>query len=185
MAIEQGRLLFGQFAMRVDTQPFPEVNMVDLSHCIGREPGCSFDINMAGLADRHGEDKPESSRSRGKGEEEADPHDRPQTMKRGEFSVSITMKRDADSSDWPMLSSTYALPVFSIDLEGDGKLGYGFTSADELEEIEKVKKEIKKLLDAGFIRPCRYAERISNVIPVEKKDGRWRVAIDFRNLNNL
>ncbi|KAK1680359.1 hypothetical protein QYE76_041207 [Lolium multiflorum] len=67
MAIEQGRLLFGQFAMRVDTQPFPEVNMVDLSHCIGREPGFSFDINMAGLADRHDEDKPESSRSRGKG----------------------------------------------------------------------------------------------------------------------
>ncbi|KAK1602647.1 hypothetical protein QYE76_027286 [Lolium multiflorum] len=61
MAIEQGRLLFGQFAMRVDTQPFPEVNMVDLSHCIGREPGFSFDINMAGLADRHGDDKPESS----------------------------------------------------------------------------------------------------------------------------
>ncbi|KAK1697060.1 hypothetical protein QYE76_013757 [Lolium multiflorum] len=159
--------------------------MVDLSHRIRREPGCSSDINMAGLADRHGKDKPESSRSRGKGEEEADPHDRPQTIKRGEFSVSITMKRDADSSDWPILSSTYASPVFSMDLEGDGKPGYGFTSADELEEIEKVKKEIKKLLDAGFIRPCRYAERISNVIPVEKKDGRWRVAIDFRNLNNL
>ncbi|KAK1617933.1 hypothetical protein QYE76_023450 [Lolium multiflorum] len=78
MAIEQGRLLFGQFAMRVDTQPFPEVNMVDLSHCIGREPGFSFDINMAGLADRHGEDKPESSRSRGKDKKEADPRDRPQ-----------------------------------------------------------------------------------------------------------
>jgi len=26
--------------------------------------------------------------------------------------------------------------VFSIDLAGDGKLGYGFTSADELEEID-------------------------------------------------
>ncbi|KAK1661018.1 hypothetical protein QYE76_049177 [Lolium multiflorum] len=78
MAIEQGRLLFGQFAMRVDTQPFPEVNMVDLSQCIGREPGFSFDINMAGLADRHGEDKPESSRSRGKDKKEADPRDRPQ-----------------------------------------------------------------------------------------------------------
>ncbi|KAK1564287.1 hypothetical protein QYE76_000112 [Lolium multiflorum] len=39
MAIEQGRLLFGQFAMRVDTNPFPDVNMVDLRHCIRREPG--------------------------------------------------------------------------------------------------------------------------------------------------
>ncbi|KAK1665110.1 hypothetical protein QYE76_053269 [Lolium multiflorum] len=52
------------------------------------------------------------------------------------------------------------------------------------EILEEVKKEIKKMLDAGFIRPCRYAEWISNVVPVEKKDGRWRVAIDFRNLNS-
>src|SRR5215218_2726011 len=78
MAIEQGRLLFGQFAMRVDTNPFLDVNMVDLSHCIRREPGFSFGINMAGLADRHGKDKPESSHSRGKDKEEADPRDRPQ-----------------------------------------------------------------------------------------------------------
>ncbi|KAK1630833.1 hypothetical protein QYE76_005148 [Lolium multiflorum] len=79
MAIEQGRLLFGQFAMRVDTQPFPEVNMVDLSQCIEREPGVSRLISMwAGLADRHGDDKPESSRSRGKDKKEADPRDRPQ-----------------------------------------------------------------------------------------------------------
>ncbi|KAK1661321.1 hypothetical protein QYE76_049480 [Lolium multiflorum] len=52
------------------------------------------------------------------------------------------------------------------------------------EILEEVKKEIEKMLNAGFIRPCRYAEWISNVVPVEKKDGRWRVAIDFRNLNS-
>ncbi|KAK1616950.1 hypothetical protein QYE76_022467 [Lolium multiflorum] len=52
------------------------------------------------------------------------------------------------------------------------------------EILVEVKKEIQKMLDAGFIRPCRYAEWISNVVPVEKKDGRWRVAIDFRNLNS-
>ena len=45
------------------------------------------------------------------------------------------------------------------------------------------KKEIEKMLKAGFIRPCRYAEWISSIVPVEKKDGRWRVAIDFRDLN--
>ncbi|KAK1614746.1 hypothetical protein QYE76_020263 [Lolium multiflorum] len=78
MAIEQGRLLFGQFAMRVDTHPFPDVNMVDLSHCIRREPGFAFDINMAELADRHSKDKAESSHSHGKDKAEADPRDRPQ-----------------------------------------------------------------------------------------------------------
>ncbi|KAK1699169.1 hypothetical protein QYE76_015866 [Lolium multiflorum] len=53
MAIESGRLTFGQFAMKVDMRPFPDVNMVDLSHSI-REPGFSFDVNMAGFVIRHG-----------------------------------------------------------------------------------------------------------------------------------
>ncbi|KAK1683891.1 hypothetical protein QYE76_044739 [Lolium multiflorum] len=51
------------------------------------------------------------------------------------------------------------------------------------EILVEVKKEIQKMLDAGFISR-RYAEWISNVVPVEKKDGRWRIAIDFRNLNS-
>ena len=51
-------------------------------------------------------------------------------------SLSNTIKRGADSSNRPKLFSPYALPVFSIDLTGDGKLGYGFTSADELEEVD-------------------------------------------------
>ncbi|KAK1665653.1 hypothetical protein QYE76_053812 [Lolium multiflorum] len=51
--------------------------MVDLSHSI-REPGFSFDVNMAGFVSRHGKDKAESSHSRGKDKEEAVPRDRPQ-----------------------------------------------------------------------------------------------------------
>jgi len=51
------------------------------------------------------------------------------------------------------------------------------------EVLEEVKKEVQKMLDAGFIRPCRYAEWISCVVPVQKKHGRWRVCVDFRNLN--
>jgi len=39
-------------------------------------------------------------------------------------------------------------------------------------------------LDAAFIRSCRYADWISNIVPVEKKDsGKLRVYIDFRDLN--
>jgi hypothetical protein len=49
--------------------------------------------------------------------------------------------------------------------------------------LEEVKKEIEKMLEAGFIRPCRYAEWISSIIPVQKKNGRWRVCVDFRDLN--
>ena len=37
------------------------------------------------------------------------------------------------------------------------------------EVLEEVKKEVQKMLDAGFIRQCRYAEWISSVVPVQKK----------------
>jgi hypothetical protein len=51
------------------------------------------------------------------------------------------------------------------------------------EVLREFKKEVEKMLEAGFIRPCRYAEWISSVVPVQKKDGRWQVWMDFRDLN--
>ena len=49
---------------------------------------------------------------------------------------------------------------------------------------DRIKEEINCLLNVGFIRSCRYAEWISNIVPVEKKDsGKIRVYIDFIDLN--
>ncbi|KAK1664861.1 hypothetical protein QYE76_053020 [Lolium multiflorum] len=227
-----------------NTRPLRGDNMVDLSHSI--------------------------SHSRGKDKEEAVPRDRPQDDDRRYLTEeevrSIRYQRPLPVHLLNKYEQQYDRrrrydeAMKDIVGAGDGKLGYGFTSADELEEIdigpgdkprptfiskkldphlrglmiallkeypdcfawdytempgldrsiiehrlplkkgfrpfqqrarqmkaevlEEVKKEIKKMLDAGFIRPCRYAEWISNVVPVEKKDGRWRVAIDFRNLNS-
>jgi hypothetical protein len=41
------------------------------------------------------------------------------------------------------------------------------------EVLAEVKKVIEKMLEAEFIRPCRYAEWIPSIVPVQKKDGRW------------
>jgi hypothetical protein len=49
--------------------------------------------------------------------------------------------------------------------------------------LVEVKKEVAKMLEAGFSRTCRYAEWISSVVPVQKKNGRWRLCVDFRDLN--
>jgi hypothetical protein len=46
------------------------------------------------------------------------------------------IKVEADASDRPVVSVSPALPVCGVDLTGDRKLGYGFTSADELEEVD-------------------------------------------------
>jgi hypothetical protein len=50
--------------------------------------------------------------------------------------------------------------------------------------LPRIKDKIHQLLEANFIRPCIYAEWVSNIVPVEKKEsGKLRVCIDFRNLN--
>jgi hypothetical protein len=48
----------------------------------------------------------------------------------------------------------------------------------------RIKDKIHRLLEANFIRPCRYVEWVSNIASVENKDSRkLKVCIDFRNLN--
>jgi hypothetical protein len=49
---------------------------------------------------------------------------------------------------------------------------------------DRVKEEINRLPDAKFIRPCRYADWISNIVAVEKKGTKKLcVFIDIRDLN--
>jgi hypothetical protein len=48
----------------------------------------------------------------------------------------------------------------------------------------RIKDEIHRLLEANFIRPCRYVEWVSNIVLVDKKGSRkLRVCINFHNLN--
>lgn len=51
------------------------------------------------------------------------------------------------------------------------------------ELVQPIQEEINKLLKAKFIRPCQYADWISNIVPVIKKNGQIRICIDFRDLN--
>jgi hypothetical protein len=52
------------------------------------------------------------------------------------------------------------------------------------EIIGRVKEVVDRLLQVGFIQPCRYADWVSNIVPVEKKNtGKIQICVDFRNLN--
>jgi hypothetical protein len=45
-------------------------------------------------------------------------------------------------------------------------------------------EEVDRLLQAGFIQPCRYADWVFNIVPVEKKNtGKIQICVEFRNLN--
>ena len=51
------------------------------------------------------------------------------------------------------------------------------------ERFEAVKEEVEKILKAGFIRECKYSDWLSNVVLVKKPNGKWRMCVDFTDLN--
>jgi len=50
-------------------------------------------------------------------------------------------------------------------------------------KVASIKSKVKNLLKVGFICPIPLTEWISNLVPVDKKQGMIRVCIDFRDLN--
>ena len=46
-----------------------------------------------------------------------------------------------------------------------------------------VKEELKKLLDVGFIHPISDSQWVSPLVVVPKKNGKWWICIDYRELN--
>ncbi|XP_057538103.1 uncharacterized protein LOC130815609 [Amaranthus tricolor] len=51
------------------------------------------------------------------------------------------------------------------------------------ERTEAAKEEVEKLLRAGFIKECKYSDWLSNVVLVKKPNGKWRMCVDFTDLN--
>jgi hypothetical protein len=46
-----------------------------------------------------------------------------------------------------------------------------------------VKQELQKLLDVGFIYLISDSEWVSPLVIVQKKNGKWRICVDYQELN--
>ena len=44
-------------------------------------------------------------------------------------------------------------------------------------------EEVKKLLTVGFMREVYYPKWLANVVMVKKSNGKWRMCVDFTDLN--
>jgi len=46
----------------------------------------------------------------------------------------------------------------------------------------KIKEEVRKQIDAGFLVTSEYPQWLANIVPVPKKDGKVRMCVDYRDL---
>ena len=52
-----------------------------------------------------------------------------------------------------------------------------------LDRNQAISDEVEKLLTAGFIREVYYHDWLANVVMVKKSNGKWRICVDFTDLN--
>jgi hypothetical protein len=51
------------------------------------------------------------------------------------------------------------------------------------DKAEGARNEVNRLLSAGVIREVKYPEWLANTVMVKKANGKWRMCIDFTDLN--
>jgi hypothetical protein len=51
------------------------------------------------------------------------------------------------------------------------------------DKAEGARNKVKRLLSAGVIREVKYPEWLANTVMVKKANGKWRMCIDFTDLN--
>ena len=51
------------------------------------------------------------------------------------------------------------------------------------ERQKAIDEEVDKLLEAGFIRKITYPDWLANIVMVKKANEKWRIYIDYIDLN--
>ena len=49
---------------------------------------------------------------------------------------------------------------------------------------ETIRQELDKLLEVGFIHEVDHPDWLANPVMVKKSNGKWRIHVDFTNLNS-
>ena len=57
-------------------------------------------------------------------------------------------------------------------------------SAPPPKRQEKIKQEVEKIFEAGFIEEIQFSEWLENPVMVKKGNGKWRMCVDFMDIND-
>ncbi|KAK1650915.1 hypothetical protein QYE76_068720 [Lolium multiflorum] len=151
MAIEQGRLIFSQYAMKVDTHPFPAVNMVECTYPGRCQPGFSFSINMVGPGHHSGKDRDEGSRSRSKDKEEAVPRDRLRHDGKRYITEGEVKNWDGDEVEVIHADDSVEISTAGMNIwETAGQEPLSGITLDDCERIDVTKNGVRLVLSTGL-----------------------------------
>jgi len=115
-----------------------------------------------------------------------------------EVTISATLAPEEEQSLLEFLNKNQDVSVWSArDLRGisrdiiEHKLDIDSKVQPKKQKLQKmsddkvaaVKAEVQRLLDAKVIRDVKYPTWLANTVPVKKKNGKWRMCIDFTDLN--
>jgi hypothetical protein len=71
----------------------------------------------------------------------------------------------------------------SLDIRAGCKLVRQRLCRFDEEKRRAIGEEIHKLLAAGFIKEVFHPEWLANLVLVKKKNGKWRMCVDYTGLN--
>ena len=77
------------------------------------------------------------------------------------------------------------LACHSLAIPSDSKLVQQRRRKLAPERSEIIMEEVRRFLVAEAIRPVLYPTWLSNTVVVRKKNGKWRVCVDFTDLNKF
>jgi hypothetical protein len=75
--------------------------------------------------------------------------------------------------------------IFKPALETDEKIALKKQKLRKMseEKVKAVEAEVQRLQDAKVIREVKYPVWLANTVPVKKKNGMWRMCVDFTDFN--
>jgi hypothetical protein len=71
----------------------------------------------------------------------------------------------------------------ALEIQAGSKLVKQCLRCFDEEKRKVIGEEVHKLLEAGFIKEVQHPKCLANPILVKKKSGKWRMCVDYTNLN--